>query len=94
MRNRFYISYISDGNGEWMEAQNRPFVDSGVFETVRGVRLKWRPPRQCLVGFLANAADAWRTADPKQRNKLDRVLFERIKLDTGKSGGGETKTRV
>ncbi|MFC2066424.1 hypothetical protein ACFLUO_05105 [Chloroflexota bacterium] len=36
-----------------------------------------------LVGFLANVADAWRTANQEQRNKLANVLFEEIKLDSG-----------
>ncbi len=36
-----------------------------------------------LVHFLANVADGWREANQKQRNKLARVLFEEIRLDSG-----------
>ena len=36
-----------------------------------------------LSDFLANVADAWRQANQEQRNKLARVLFEEIRLDSG-----------
>lgn len=36
-----------------------------------------------LAGFLANVADAWRTASQEQRSKLARVLFDEVKLDSG-----------
>jgi hypothetical protein len=36
-----------------------------------------------LAHFLANVVDAWRKADQEQKNKLSRVLFEEIKLDSG-----------
>ena len=36
-----------------------------------------------LAGFLANVANAWRTANQEQRNKLANVLFEEIKLGSG-----------
>jgi hypothetical protein len=48
LKNKFYIGYISDGNGGWVEAQHRPFVDPGVFEKVQEVRSKWRSPRRTL----------------------------------------------
>ncbi len=37
---------------------------------------------QNLAHFLANVADAWREANQEQRNKLARVLFEEIRLDS------------
>ena len=36
-----------------------------------------------LAHFLVNVADAWREANQEQRNKLARVLFEEIRLDSG-----------
>jgi hypothetical protein len=36
-----------------------------------------------LAEFLSNVAEAWREANQEQKNKLDRVLFEEIKLDNG-----------
>ncbi len=36
-----------------------------------------------LAYFLTSVADAWREANQEQRNKLARVLFEEIKLDSG-----------
>ena len=36
-----------------------------------------------LAHFLANVANAWREANQEQRNKLARILFEEIKLDSG-----------
>ena len=36
-----------------------------------------------LAHFLGNVVDAWREAKQEQRNKLTRVLFEEIKLDSG-----------
>jgi len=36
-----------------------------------------------LAQFLGNVAAAWREATQEQRNKLARVLFEEIRLDTG-----------
>ncbi len=38
---------------------------------------------QKLAHFLANVTDAWREANQEQRNKLARVLFEEIRLDSG-----------
>ncbi|MFC2063428.1 recombinase family protein, partial [Chloroflexota bacterium] len=48
LKNRFYLGYISDGNGGWMDAQHRPFVDPEVFEVVQEVRSKWQSPRQTV----------------------------------------------
>ena len=36
-----------------------------------------------MAHFLSNVADAWREANQEQKNKLVRVLFEEIKLDSG-----------
>ena len=36
-----------------------------------------------LASFLDNVADAWREANQNQRNKLARVLFDEIRLDSG-----------
>jgi hypothetical protein len=40
--NRFYIGYIQDGNGGWLEAKHKPFIDSGLFEEVQTMRQKNR----------------------------------------------------
>ena len=36
-----------------------------------------------VAHFLVNVADACRTANQEQRNKLANVLFEEIKVDSG-----------
>ena len=36
-----------------------------------------------MVHFLVNVADAWQEDNQGQRNKLARVLFEEIRLDSG-----------
>jgi len=36
-----------------------------------------------LAQFLGNVVGAWREASQEQRNKLDRVLFEEVRLDSG-----------
>ncbi len=55
-----------------MEYQLRQFLPTGAKDD----ELKR------LAGFLSNMADAWRTANQEQRNKLANVLFEEIKLDS------------
>jgi DNA invertase Pin-like site-specific DNA recombinase len=40
--NKFYIGYIQDGNGGWLEAKHKPFIDSGLFEEVQTMRQKNR----------------------------------------------------
>jgi DNA invertase Pin-like site-specific DNA recombinase len=40
--NRFYIGYIQDGNGGWVEAKHKPFIDLELFEEVQTMRQKNR----------------------------------------------------
>ena len=36
-----------------------------------------------LAHFLSSVAKAWKQADQEQRNRLARILFEEVKLDSG-----------
>lgn len=40
--NKFYIGYIQDGNGGWLEAKHKPFIDPILFEEVQTMRQKNR----------------------------------------------------
>ena len=40
--NRFYVGYISDGNGGWAKAKHEPFIQQELFDTVQEGRAKRR----------------------------------------------------
>jgi hypothetical protein len=38
----FYIGYIQDGNGGWLKAKHKPFIDPALFEEVQAMRQRNR----------------------------------------------------
>jgi site-specific DNA recombinase len=42
LRNRFYIGYISDGNGGWLKAKHEPLINLALFEEAQRMRQKNR----------------------------------------------------
>lgn len=40
LSNKFFVGYIPDGNGGWLEAKHQPFITSEVFEEVQMMRAK------------------------------------------------------
>jgi hypothetical protein len=38
--NKFYIGYISDGNGGWIKAKHEPFIEQGLFDATQNMRRK------------------------------------------------------
>ena len=38
LKNRFYVGYISDGQGGWLKAKHRPFIDLKLFEETQKMR--------------------------------------------------------
>ena len=48
LTNHFYIAELPDGNGGWIEAKHKPFIDRDLFNTVQEVRAKGRSPRQTI----------------------------------------------
>lgn len=48
LTNHFYIAELSDGNGGWIKAKHKPFIDKDLFNTVQEMRSKVRSPRQTI----------------------------------------------
>jgi site-specific DNA recombinase len=48
LTNRFYIGEITDGNGGWIKAVHKPFIDLQLFEVVQEGRPLKRSPRKTI----------------------------------------------
>ena len=48
LTNHFYVAELPDGNGGWIDAKHKPFIDRDLFNTVQEMRSKGYSPRQTI----------------------------------------------
>lgn len=48
LTNHFYIGELSDGNGGWIQAKHKPFINQDLFNTVQEIRSEVHSPRQTI----------------------------------------------
>jgi len=48
LTDHFYIAELPDGNGGWIDAKHKPFIDRDLFNTVQEIRAKEHLPRQTI----------------------------------------------